>query len=310
MADYIYSMVGVTKVHPPDKKIVTDLHLSFLPGAKIGVIGPNGMGKSSLLNIIAGKDKAYAGETWIRPGATVGYVEQEPDIGSNRTVLEVVEDGVREVKDALARFEEVSMKFGEVTSDDEMNALLQEQGELQDIIDAADGWNIDHTLEVAMDALRLPPPDESIDHLSGGERRRVALCGLLLSKPDMLLLDEPTNHLDAESVAWLEQHLARYRARSSPSPTTATSSTTSPSGSSSSTGATPTLFKGNYSPGWRQKEKRLAQESKVDEARISGASRPSSSGFARRPRPARPRARPGCTPSTPSSTRPRTASGT
>ena len=210
MADYIYSMKGLTKVHPPDKRIVTDLYLSFLPGAKIGVIGPNGMGKSSLLRIMAGEDTSFNGEAWLRPGTTVGYVPQEPDIGRDRTVKDVVEDAVKPLKDVLARFEEVSMKFGEVTSDDEMTALLEEQGKLQDEIDAADGWNLDHTLELAMDALRLPPADQSVNHLSGGEKRRVALCRVLLQRPDLLLLDEPTNHLDAETVGWLEQHLAQY----------------------------------------------------------------------------------------------------
>ncbi|MBN4049421.1 energy-dependent translational throttle protein EttA [bacterium AH-315-N03] len=210
MADYIFSMKGVTKVHPPDKRIVTDLYLSFLPGAKIGVIGPNGMGKSTLLRIMAGEDTSFNGEAWLRPGTTVGYVPQEPDIGKDRTVKDVVEEAVKEIKAVLARFEEVSMKFGEVTSDDEMNALLEEQGLLQDKIDAADGWNLDHMLELAMDALRLPPPDQSVNHLSGGEKRRVALCRVLLQRPDLLLLDEPTNHLDAETVGWLEQHLAQY----------------------------------------------------------------------------------------------------
>ncbi len=210
LADYIFTMKGVTKVHPPDKRIVTDLYLSFLPGAKIGVIGPNGMGKSTLLRIMAGEDTTFAGEAWLRPGSTVGFVPQEPDIGRDRTVKDVVEEAVAPLKATLARFEEVSMKFGEVTSDDEMNALLEEQAKLQDVIDHADGWNLDHTLELAMDALRLPPPDEIVNHLSGGEKRRVALCRTLLQKPDLLLLDEPTNHLDAESVAWLEQHLAQY----------------------------------------------------------------------------------------------------
>ena len=210
MADYIFTMKGVTKVHPPDKRIVTDLYLSFLPGAKIGVIGPNGMGKSTLLRIMSGDDTTFAGEAWRRPGTTVGFVPQEPDIGRDRTVKDVVEEAVAPLKAILARFEEVSMKFGEVASDDEMNALLEEQGKLQDQIDAQDGWNLDHTLELAMDALRLPPADESVNHLSGGEKRRVALCRVLLQKPDLLLLDEPTNHLDAESVQWLEQHLAQY----------------------------------------------------------------------------------------------------
>ncbi|MEZ4340472.1 MAG: energy-dependent translational throttle protein EttA [Sandaracinaceae bacterium] len=212
MADYIFSMKSVTKVHPPDKRIVTDLYLSFLPGAKIGVIGPNGMGKSSLLRIMAGEDKAFNGEAWLRPGATVGYVPQErTSARTGRCFPEVVEEDGGAAQTVLARFEEVSMmKFGEVTSDDEMNALLEEQAKLQDQIDAQDGWNLDHTLELAMDALRLPPPDESVNHLSGGEKRRVALCRVLLQKPDLLLLDEPTNHLDAESVAWLEQHLAQY----------------------------------------------------------------------------------------------------
>ena len=210
MADYIFTMKGVTKVHPPDKRIVTDLYLSFLPGAKIGVIGPNGMGKSTLLRIMAGEDTTYNGEAWLRPGSTVGYVPQEPDIGRDRTVKDVVEDAVAPVKNALAEFEAISMKLGEVTSDDEMSTLLEQQGRLQDVIEAADGWNLDHTLELAMDALRLPPADESVNHLSGGEKRRVALCRTLLQKPDLLLLDEPTNHLDAESVAWLEQHLAQY----------------------------------------------------------------------------------------------------
>ncbi len=209
MTDYIYTMKGVTKVHPPDnKKVVTDLYLSFIPGAKIGVIGPNGSGKSSLIRIMAGEDKSFTGEAWFRPTATMGYVPQEPDIGKDRRVIDVVHEVVEPMRKALARFEEVSNAMGEPDAD--IDKLLEEQGKLQDFIDAGDGWNLDQLLEVAMDALRLPPAEESVNHLSGGEKRRVALCRTLLMKPDLLLLDEPTNHLDAESVGWLEQHLKEY----------------------------------------------------------------------------------------------------
>ena len=210
MSEYILSLKGVTKVHPPDKKVVEDLYLSFIPGAKIGVIGINGTGKSTLLKILAGVDQNYTGETWRKPGLTVGYLEQEPDLGDAKTVLEAVEEGVKPIRNLLTEFEEISMKFAEPMSDEEMNKLLERQGVLQDKIDAADAWNLEHTLEVAMDALRLPPADADPSVLSGGERRRVALCRLLLEKPDMLLLDEPTNHLDAESVAWLQGHLKAY----------------------------------------------------------------------------------------------------
>ncbi|MGE0785902.1 MAG: energy-dependent translational throttle protein EttA [Sandaracinaceae bacterium] len=267
MADYIYSIKGLTKVHPPDKRIVTDLYLSFLPGAKIGVIGPNGMGKSSLLRIMAGEDTSFNGEVWLRPGATVGYVPQEPDIGQDRTVKDVVEEAVAPLKAVLARFEEVSMKLGEVSSDDEMNALLEEQAKLQDQIDAADGWSLDHTLELAMDALRLPPADASVNHLSGGEKRRVALCRVLLAKPDMLLLDEPTNHLDAESVAWLEKHLEQY-------PGTVVAITHDRYFLDNVAEWILELdrgdafpFHGNYSAWLEAKEKRLAVEEKQDSAR-------------------------------------------
>jgi ATP-binding cassette ChvD family protein len=210
MADYIYSMKGLTKVHPPDKKIVEDLYLSFLPDAKIGVIGVNGTGKSTILRIMAGADTQYNGETWLRPGKTVGYLSQEPDLGDAETVLEAVEEGVKPIRDLMTEFEELSMKLGEPMSDEEMTKLLEKQGALQDRIDAVDGWNLEHTLEIAMDALRLPPADAEPKNLSGGEKRRVALCKLLLEKPDLLLLDEPTNHLDAESVAWLQSHLQSY----------------------------------------------------------------------------------------------------
>jgi energy-dependent translational throttle protein EttA len=210
MSDYIFTMKDLMKVHPPDKTIVSNVYLSFLPGAKIGVLGVNGTGKSSLLRIMAGVDKDFTGEAWSRPGATVGYLAQEPNLGSAVTVMEAVDVAVADTRKLLARFEEVSMKLGEPMGDDEMNKVLEEQGKLQDQIDAVDAWNLDHQLEIAMDALRLPPSDARIEHLSGGEKRRVALCQILLQKPDLLLLDEPTNHLDAESVLWLEQHLAQY----------------------------------------------------------------------------------------------------
>ncbi|MFT3924815.1 MAG: energy-dependent translational throttle protein EttA [Myxococcales bacterium] len=267
MSDYIYTMKDLMKVHGPDKTVVSNVYLSFLPGAKIGVLGVNGTGKSSLLRIMAGVDKEFTGEAWARPGATVGYLAQEPDLGAATTVMEAVDVAVAETRQLLARFEEVSMKLGESMSDDEMNKVLEEQAKLQDQIDAIDAWNLDHHLELAMDALRLPPADALIKNLSGGERRRVALCQILLRKPDLLLLDEPTNHLDAESVLWLEQHLAQYpgcvvavthdryfldnvaewileldRGKAIP-------------------------FKGNYSAWLDQKRARLAQEEKQESAR-------------------------------------------
>ena len=210
MADYIFSMKGLTKVHPPDKKIVSDLYLSFLPNAKIGIIGSNGSGKSTILRIMAGVDTNYTGECWTKSGLKVGYLPQEPDLGGAKTVLEAVELAVKPIRDVITEFEELSMKLGDPMSDDEMTKLLEKQGRLQDQIDAVDGWNLDHALEIAMDALRLPPGDASTATLSGGEKRRVALCRLLLEKPDLLLLDEPTNHLDAESTAWLQGHLQSY----------------------------------------------------------------------------------------------------
>jgi ATP-binding cassette ChvD family protein len=205
----IYSMVGVSKFY--DKKpVLKDIYLSYFYGAKIGVIGLNGSGKSSLLRILAGVDKEFNGETVISPGYTVGYLEQEPLIDDTRTVREVVEEAVKETIDLLKEFEEINANFGEEMLDDEMNALLERQGQVQEKLDHLDAWDLDSRLEMAMDALRCPPGDTPVKVLSGGERRRVALCRLLLQKPDILLLDEPTNHLDAESVAWLEQHLQSY----------------------------------------------------------------------------------------------------
>src|SRR5215203_3076149 len=205
----IYSMVGVSKFY--DKKpVLKDIYLSYFYGAKIGVIGLNGSGKSSLLRILAGVDKEFNGETVLSPGFTVGYLEQEPLIDESKTVQQIVEEAVQETVNLLKEFDEINMKFGEEMTDDEMAQLLERQGEVQERLDALDAWDLDSRLEMAMDALRCPPGETPVKVLSGGERRRVALCRLLLMKPDILLLDEPTNHLDAESVAWLEQHLQQY----------------------------------------------------------------------------------------------------
>src|SRR6266853_1911034 len=205
----IYSMVGVSKFHAK-KPVLKDIYLSYFYGAKIGVIGLNGSGKSSLLRILAGVDKDHLGETVVSPGFTIGYLEQEPLIDDARTVREVVEEAVQGTVALLKEFDEINAKFGEEMSGDEMDKLLQRQGEVQEKLDHQDAWDLDARLEMAMDALRCPPADTPVKILSGGERRRVALCRLLLQKPDILLLDEPTNHLDAESVAWLEHHLQSY----------------------------------------------------------------------------------------------------
>ncbi len=210
MAQYIYTMIGVSKTVPPNRTIIKDISLSFFPGAKIGLLGLNGAGKSTVLRIMAGEDPDFDGESRPQPGTRIGYLPQEPVLDDSKTVREVVEEGVGEVRDLLTRFDEISMKFAEPMDDDAMTALLTEQAELQDAIEAANGWELERTLEIAADALRLPEWDAAIKHLSGGERRRVALCRLLLSSPDMLLLDEPTNHLDAESVGWLERFLTEF----------------------------------------------------------------------------------------------------
>ncbi len=210
MSNYIFTMHRVSKVVPPNQEILRNISLSFYPGAKIGVLGLNGSGKSTLLRIMAGIDKEYNGEAEPMAGIKIGYLPQEPQLDPNKDVKGNVEEGVKELKEKLQRFDEISLKFAEPMTDDEMNALLEEQGHLQTEIEQAGGWELDRTLEIAADALRLPPWEAHVSHLSGGEKRRIALCQLLLSKPDMLLLDEPTNHLDAESVAWLERYLHEF----------------------------------------------------------------------------------------------------
>ena len=211
MAQYIYTMNRVAKMVPPKRFIIEDISLSFFPGAKIGVLGLNGSGKSTLLRIMAGLDKDFDGEARPQPGINIGYLPQEPELDPEKDVRGNVEEGVGDTKALLDRFNDISMQFAEPMDDEQMNALLEEQGKLQDAIDSAGGWELDRKLDVAADALRLPPWDAEVTKISGGEKRRVALCRLLLSEPDMLLLDEPTNHLDAESVAWLERFLEEYQ---------------------------------------------------------------------------------------------------
>ncbi len=207
----IFSMVGVGKTYPPNKQVLKDIYLSFYYGAKIGIIGLNGSGKSTLLKIIAGLDHSHQGEVHFSPGYSVGYLEQEPKLDDGKTVKEVVMEGVKEVADIIKEYDEINLKFSEPMSDDEMNKLMERQGEVMELMEQHDAWNLDNKLERAMDALRCPEEDAIVGTLSGGERRRVALCRLLLQEPDILLLDEPTNHLDAESIDWLEQHLHQYK---------------------------------------------------------------------------------------------------
>src|SRR5215475_11187054 len=210
MPEFVYTMYKLRKAVAPDRVLLDDITLAFLPGAKIGVLGPNGAGKSTLLRIMAGVETEFVGEARPTPGVRVGFLPQEPQLDPTKDVLGNVEEGVAETRALLHDFEALTAKFSEPMDDDAMSALLEQQAKLQDRIDAANAWELDRTLEIAMDALRLPPADAAVDTLSGGERRRVALCRLLLQKPDLLLLDEPTNHLDAESVAWLERFLQEY----------------------------------------------------------------------------------------------------
>lgn len=211
MPQIIYTLKGLSKIHPPSKEVLKNIYLSFYDDAKIGIIGINGSGKSTLLKIMAGIDTDFAGEAFIGEGKSVGYLAQEPELDPTKTVKENIMEGLKETANLLKEFEEISMKFGEEMSDEQMEKLLARQSEIQERIEASGAWELDRKIEVAMDALRCPPADSAVTHLSGGEKRRVALCQLLLSQPDLLLLDEPTNHLDAESVAWLEKHLKEYK---------------------------------------------------------------------------------------------------
>ncbi len=262
---FILTMRDLRRVHPPDKEVLRGINISMYPGAKIGVLGLNGSGKSTLLRIIAGEDDGYSGECRVTPGFSVGFLPQEPHLDPAKDVLGNVTDGVAHTKGLLDRFEEVCNAMGDADAD--FDKLLAEQGELQTEIDAVNGWDLDRQLDIAMDALRLPPSDADVTTLSGGERRRVALCRLLLSKPDLLLLDEPTNHLDAESVAWLERHLQEYHG-------TVVAVTHDRYFLDNVAGWILELdrgygipWEGNYSSWLEQKDERLAQEEKVDETR-------------------------------------------
>jgi energy-dependent translational throttle protein EttA len=264
---YIYVMKGLGKTYPGGREVLKDIRLSFLPGAKIGVLGANGAGKSTLLKIMAGVEKNFTGEAWAAEGTTVGYLSQERNLDATKDVAGNVTEGLAEIKALLERFEAVSARFGEELDEDEMNALIAEQGELQEKIEAANGWELDRTVEIAMDALRCPPGDADVTKLSGGERRRVALCQVLLQKPDLLLLDEPTNHLDAESVAWLQRFLHDYTG-------TVVTVTHDRYFLDEVAGWILELdrgqgipYQGNYTGWLEQKQKRLAQEGKQEEAR-------------------------------------------
>jgi len=264
---YIYVMKDLSKTYQGGKKVLEGIWLSFFPGAKIGVIGANGSGKSTLLKIMAGVEKEFNGEAWAAEGVKIGYLEQEPHLNPDKDVMGNIMEGLKEKKDLLDRFNEVSNKLAEEMSDDEMNALIEEQGELQEKIEACNGWEIEREIEIAMDALRCPPADASVKNLSGGEKRRVALCRLLLERPDMLLLDEPTNHLDAESVAWLEHFLEKYEG-------TVVMITHDRYFLDNVTGWILELdrgkgmpYEGNYTRWLEQKQKRLEQEEKEENSR-------------------------------------------
>src|SRR3979490_437945 len=267
MPQFIYTMKGLGKVHPPDTKVLEDIWLSFLPGAKIGVLGLNGAGKSSLLRIMSGEDDTFIGEAFPADGISVGFLHQEPTLDATKTVRGNVEEAVADIKALLARYDDVNAKLGEDLSPEEMDKVLDEQSKVQDRIEASNAWDLDSRLDLAMDALRLPPSDAEVARLSGGERRRVALCRLLLQSPDLLLLDEPTNHLDAESVAWLERFLKDYAG-------TVVAVTHDRYFLDNVAGWILELdrghgipWEGNYSSWLEQKRKRLADEEKQESAR-------------------------------------------